>query len=130
MVIQAISEARGLGDLSENAEYHGAKERQAFIEGRIAELEGAISSALVIDPSKMDGGAVKFGATVKVSDSETGEERTYQIVGKEEADIEKNLIAFDSPLARALIDKEAGDEVTFASPRGARSFELLGVEYK
>jgi transcription elongation factor GreA len=129
-VIQAISEARGLGDLSENAEYHSAKERQAFIEGRIAVLEDAISSAYVIDPAKMGGDSVKFGATVRVADAETGQDKTYQIVGKEEADIGLGLIAFDSPLARALIDRMKGDEVTFASPRGTREFELLSVEYK
>jgi transcription elongation factor GreA len=129
-VIQAISEARGLGDLSENAEYHSAKERQGFIEGRISFLEGVVSSAEVIDPAHLSGASVKFGATVRISDAETGEEKTYQIVGREEADLGRGLIALDSPLARALINKTAGDEVEFLSPRGARSFELLSVEYK
>lgn len=129
-VIQAISEARALGDLSENAEYHSAKERQAFIEGRIAVLEDVISNAHVIDPARMEGEQVKFGATIRISDVETGEEKTYQIVGKDEADIDKGLIAFDSPLARSLIGRSKGDEVAFASPRGTREFELLDVEYK
>jgi transcription elongation factor GreA len=129
-VIQAISEARSLGDLSENAEYHSAKERQAFLEGRIAVLEGVISSALVIDPASLAGDSVTFGATCRIADAESGEEKTYQIVGKEEADLDKGLIALDSPLARALIGKSVGDEVEFASPRGRRSFELLSVEFK
>ncbi len=129
-VIQAISEARALGDLSENAEYHSAKEKQALIEGKITYLEGAISTAEIIDPLKMSGDVVKFGATVKFVDVETDEEKTYQIVGKEEADLEHGLISFESPIARALIGKSVGDEFTVASPKGNREFELLSVEYK
>ena len=129
-VIQAISEARALGDLSENAEYHSAKEKQALIEGKITYLEGAISIAEIIDPLKMSGDVVKFGATVKFVDVETDEEKTYQIVGKEEAHLEHGLISFESPIARALIGKSVGDEFTVASPKGNREFELLSVEYK
>ena len=129
-VIQAISEARALGDLSENAEYHSAKEKQALIEGKITYLEGAISIAEIIDPLKMSGDVVKFGATVKFVDVETDEEKTYQIVGKEEADLEHGLISFESPIARALIGKSVGDEFTVASPKGNREFELLSVDYK
>ena len=129
-VIQAISEARALGDLSENEEYHSAKEKQALIEGKITYLEGAISIAEIIDPLKMSGDVVKFGATVKFVDVETDEEKTYQIVGKEEADLEHGLISFESPIARALIGKSVGDEFTVASPKGNREFELLSVEYK
>ena len=129
-VIQAISEARALGDLSENAEYHSAKEKQALIEGKITYLEGAISTAEIIDTLKMSGDVVKFGATVKFVDVETDEEKTYQIVGKEEADLEHGLISFESPIARALIGKSVGDEFTVASPKGNREFELLSVEYK
>lgn len=129
-VIQAISEARALGDLSENAEYHSAKEKQALIEGKIAYLESAIGSAEIIDPLKMSGDVVKFGATVKFVDVETDEEKVYQIVGKEEADLEHGLISFESPIARALIGKSVGDEFVVASPKGDREFELLSVEYK
>ena len=129
-VIQAISEARALGDLSENAEYHSAKEKQALIEGQISYLEGALSIAEIIDPLKMSGDTVKFGATVKFVDVETDEEKTYQIVGKEEADLENGLISFESPIARALIGKSVGDEFSVASPKGTREFELLSVEYK
>ena len=128
-VIQAISEARALGDLSENAEYHSAKEKQGFIEGRISYLEGVISSAEVIDPKKLSGDIVKFSATVKIVDVETDEEKTYQIVGKEEADLESGKISFDSPIARALIGKSKGDETTVQSPKGARDFEIISVEY-
>lgn len=129
-VIQAISEARALGDLSENAEYHSAKEKQALIEGKIAYLESALSSAEIIDPLKMSGDVVKFGATVRFVDVETDEEKTYQIVGKEEADLEHGLISFESPIARALIGKSVGDEFVVSSPKGNREFELLSVEYK
>ena len=129
-IIQAISEARALGDLSENAEYHSAKDRQGFIEGRISYLEGVISSAEIIDPKKLVGDTtVKFSATVTIVDEETDEEKTYQIVGKEEADLEHGKISFDSPIARALIGKAQGDEVTVQSPKGPRDFEILSVEY-
>ena len=129
-VIQAISEARALGDLSENAEYHSAKERQGFIESRISYLEGIISSAEVIDPKKMSGDIVRFSATVTIVDVDTEEEKVYQIVGKEEADIQSGKISYDSPIARALIGKEKGEEVTVQSPKGARDFEITNVEYK
>ena len=129
-VIQAISEARALGDLSENAEYHSAKEKQGFVESRISYLEGIISSAEVIDPKKMSGDTVRFSATVTIGDVETEEEKVYQIVGKEEADIQSGKISYDSPIARALIGKEKGEEVTVQSPKGARDFEITNVEYK
>ncbi len=129
-VIQAISEARALGDLSENAEYHSAKEKQALIEGKISYLEGALSTAEIIDPTKIAGDTVKFGATVTYVDVETDEEKTYQIVGKEEADLEHGLISFESPIARALIGKKVGDEFSVSSPKGTRDFELLSIEYK
>ncbi|WP_368344972.1 transcription elongation factor GreA [Pelagovum sp. HNIBRBA483] len=128
-IIRAISEAREHGDLSENAEYHSAKEKQSFIEGRIKELEGVISLADVIDPTKLSG-AIKFGATVELVDEDTDEERTYQIVGEYEADIEKGLLNIKSPLARALIGKEEGDSVEVRTPGGERSYEILSVAYK
>jgi transcription elongation factor GreA len=127
-IIQAISEARALGDLSENAEYHSAKERQSFIEGRIKELEGVLSRADVIDPTRLSG-PIKFGATVALLDEETGEERTYQIVGEYEADIENGRLNVKSPLARALIGKTAGDAAEVRSPGGERSYEILKVTY-
>ena len=128
-IIRAISEAREQGDLSENAEYHSAKEKQSFIEGRIKELEGVISLADVIDPTKLSG-AIKFGATVELVDEDTDEERTYQIVGEYEADIEKGLLNIKSPLARALIGKEEGASVEVRTPGGERSYEILSVAYK
>ena len=128
-VIQAISEARALGDLSENAEYHSAKEQQGFIESRIAYLEGVISSVEVIDPKTMSGDVVRFGATVKIVDVETEEERTYQIVGKDETDLEHGKISYESPIARALIGKAQGDEVTVQTPSGSHDFEIDKVEY-
>ena len=127
-IIQAISEARALGDLSENAEYHSAKERQSFIEGRIKELESVLSRADVIDPTRLSG-PIKFGATVALLDEETGEERTYQIVGEYEADIENGRLNVKSPLARALIGKTAGDSAEVRSPGGERSYEILKVTY-
>jgi transcription elongation factor GreA len=127
-IIQAIAEARALGDLSENAEYHSAKERQSFIEGRIKELEGVLSRADVIDPTRLSG-PIKFGATVALLDEETGEERTYQIVGEYEADIENGRLNVKSPLARALIGKTAGDAAEVRSPGGERSYEILKVTY-
>ncbi|MFD1913279.1 transcription elongation factor GreA [Halodurantibacterium flavum] len=127
-VIRAIAEAREHGDLSENAEYHAARERQSFIEGRVKELEGLLSLAEVIDPSRLSG-SVKFGATVTLVDEDTDEERTYQIVGEAEADIEKGLLNIRSPLARALIGKDEGDSVEVKTPGGDRSYEILRVQY-
>ncbi|GHC66070.1 transcription elongation factor GreA [Neogemmobacter tilapiae] len=127
-VIRAIAEARELGDLSENAEYHSAREKQSFIEGRIKELEAILSLAEVIDPSKFSG-AIKFGATVRLVDEDSDEEKTYQIVGEVEADIERGLLNMRSPLARALIGKEEGDSVEFNSPGGQRSYEILSVKF-
>ena len=127
-VIRAIAEAREHGDLSENAEYHAAREKQSFIEGRIKELEGMLSLADVIDPSKLSG-AVKFGATVTVVDEDTDEEKTYQIVGEAEADIERGLLNIRSPLARALIGKDEGDSVEVKTPGGEKSYEILSIKY-
>ncbi|WP_211783107.1 transcription elongation factor GreA [Falsirhodobacter algicola] len=127
-VIRAIAEARELGDLSENAEYHSAREKQSFIEGRIKELEGMLSLAEVIDPKKLSG-AIKFGATVTLVDEDTDEEKTYQIVGEAEADIENGLLNMRSPLARALIGKDEGDSVEVKTPGGDRSYEVLSVRY-
>lgn len=128
-IIRAIAEAREHGDLSENAEYHAAKERQAFVEGRVAELEDKISRAEVIDPSKISGSKVMFGARVKIVDEESSKEATYQIVGAEEADIAKGLLSITSPLARALIGKKVGDQVEVQAPSGAKDYEILSVEY-
>mmetsp|Transcript_28771 Transcript_28771/g.54595 ORF Transcript_28771/g.54595 Transcript_28771/m.54595 type:complete len:160 (+) Transcript_28771:155-634(+) len=127
-IIKAIAEAREHGDLSENAEYHSAKEKQSFIEGRIKELEGVISLAEVIDPSKMSG-SIKFGATVTLVDEDTDEEKTYQIVGEYEANIEKGLLNIKSPIARALIGKEEGDSVEVRTPGGEKSYEVLKISY-
>jgi len=127
-VIRAISEAREHGDLSENAEYHAAREQQSHIEGRIKELEGLIGLAEVIDVAKLSG-AIKFGATVKLVDEETEAEMSYQIVGEPEADIEKGLLNIKSPIARALIGKEEGDSVEVRTPGGTRSYEILSVKY-
>ena len=127
-IIQAIAEAREHGDLSENAEYHSAREKQSFIEGRIKELEGLLSRADVIDPAKLSG-PIKFGATVTIVDEDTDEERTYQIVGEPEADLEKGLLNVKSPIARALIGKEEGDSVEVRTPGGDRSYEVLAVKY-
>lgn len=127
-VIRAIAEAREHGDLSENAEYHAAREKQSFIEGRIKELEGMLSLADVIDPSKLSG-AVKFGATVTIVDEDSDEERTYQIVGEAEADIERGLLNIRSPLARALIGKDEGDSVEVKTPGGTKSYEILTIRY-
>jgi transcription elongation factor GreA len=127
-VIRAIAEAREHGDLSENAEYHAARERQSFVEGRIKELEGILSRAEVIDPAKLSG-SVKFGATVTLVDEDTDEEKTYQIVGEAEADIEKGLLNIRSPLARALIGKDEGDSVEVRTPGGEKSYEILGIRY-
>ncbi|MBD3763609.1 MAG: transcription elongation factor GreA [Rhodobacterales bacterium] len=127
-VIRAIAEAREHGDLSENAEYHAAREKQSFIEGRIKELEGVLSLAEVIDPSKLSG-PIKFGATVTLVDEDTDEERTYQIVGETEADIENGKLNVRSPLARALIGKDEGDSVEVKTPGGQRSYEVVSVRY-
>ncbi len=129
-VIRAIAEAREHGDLSENAEYHAAREKQSFIEGRIKELEGLISRADVIDPAKMSGDSIKFGATINLVDEDTDEEKTYQIVGEPEANIETGKLNIKSPLARALIGKEEGDSVEVMTPGGGKSYEILSVIYK
>jgi len=128
-VIKAISEARAHGDLSENAEYHAAKERQSFIEGRLLELEDQIGRAEVIDISKLSGSSVKFGATVTLVDEDTDEKRRYQIVGDVESDAKKGRISLSSPIARALIGKSKGDTVEVTAPGGARSYEILKVEF-
>jgi transcription elongation factor GreA len=128
-VIAAISEARSHGDLSENAEYHAAKERQGWIEGRIAEIEDKISRAQVIDVSKLSGKQVKFGATVSVVDEDTEEEARYQIVGEHEADVRSGRISLTSPLSRAMIGKEVGDVVEVNTPGGVKAYEILKVEW-
>lgn len=127
-IIAAIAEAREHGDLSENAEYHSAREKQSFIEGRIKELEGLISLAQVIDPTSLSG-SIKFGATVELVDEETDEEKTYQIVGEAEANIEKGLLNINSPLARALIGKEEGDSVDVKTPGGSKDYEIVKISY-
>ena len=128
-IIRAIAEAREHGDLSENAEYHSAREKQSFIEGRIKEIESIISLADVIDPTVLSG-AIKFGATVCVVDEDTDEEKTWQIVGEYEANIEKGLLNIKSPIARALIGKEEGDSVEVNTPGGQKSYEILSIVYK
>eukprot|EP01013_Petalomonas_cantuscygni_P030042 TRINITY_DN5596_c0_g1_i1.p1 TRINITY_DN5596_c0_g1~~TRINITY_DN5596_c0_g1_i1.p1 ORF type:complete len:157 (+),score=53.18 TRINITY_DN5596_c0_g1_i1:30-500(+) len=127
-IIRAISEAREHGDLSENAEYHSAKEKQSFIEGRIKELESVISRAEVIDPKKLSG-PIKFGATVKLVDEDTDAEKTYQIVGEYEANIEAGKLNLKSPIARALIGKEEGDSIEVRTPGGEKFYEVLSVDY-
>jgi len=129
-VIQAIAEARAHGDLKENAEYHAAKEQQGFIEGRIKELEGKLSHVQVIDVTSLDArGKVVFGATVELLDVQNDTEITYRIVGEDEADIGAGLISFTSPIARALIGKDEGDEVTFSAPGGDKHYEIIVVRY-
>ena len=128
-IIRQIAEARSHGDLSENAEYHAARERQSFIEGRIAELEEIVSSAEVIDPSGLSGEHVMFGAHVHLVDEETEKESTYQIVGVHEADIKGGRLSISSPLAKALIGKKVGDTVSVPAPGGDRSYEILGVKF-
>jgi len=128
-IIQAIAEAREHGDLSENAEYHSAREKQSFIEGRIKEIEAIISLADVIDPSTFSG-AIKFGATVTLVDEDTNEEKTWQIVGEHEANIEAGLLNIKSPIARALIGKDEGDSVEVRTPGGDKAYEILKIEYK
>jgi transcription elongation factor GreA len=129
-VIKAIAEAREHGDLSENAEYHAARERQSFIEGRVVELEDVISRAEVIDVSRLTGDEVKFGATVKLVDEDTDDEVTYQIVGQYEGDIAKKRLSVTAPLARALIGKKKGDSVEVTTPSGSKVYEILAVKYK
>jgi len=128
-VIAAIAEARSHGDLSENAEYHAAKERQGWIEGRIAEIEDKIARAQVIDVSKLSGAQIKFGATVSVVDEDTEEEAKYQIVGEHEADVRAGKVSIASPIARAMIGKESGDVVEVNTPGGVKAYEILKVEW-
>ncbi|MCB9729021.1 MAG: transcription elongation factor GreA [Deltaproteobacteria bacterium] len=128
--VRDIEEARAHGDISENAEYHAAKERQAFIDGTIRELEDKLGRASIIDPATLNGSRVVFGATVTMLNIETDEESTYQIVGVDEADTKAGRISYESPLARAFIGKEEGDEVTFKAPGGARNYEILKVEFR
>lgn len=128
-IIKAIEEARAHGDLSENAEYHAAKEAQGMNESRVAELEDKFSRADVIDISKLSGDTIKFGATVKIVDEDTDEEQSYKIVGEFEADVKGGKIAINSPIARAMIGKKTGDVVEVATPRGHKSYEILGVKY-
>jgi transcription elongation factor GreA len=128
-VIRAIAEARSHGDLSENAEYHAARERQSFIEGRIQELEEIVGAAEVIDPASLSGENVKFGAHVRLVDEETEKEATYQIVGVHEADIKQGLLSVSSPLAKSLIGKKKGDTVSVPAPGGDRSYEIIAVRF-
>ena len=128
-IIRAIAEAREHGDLSENAEYHAARERQSFVEGRVAELQDIVSRAEVIDTSKLSGDVVRFGATVKLADEETDEESVYQVVGAHESDATAGRLSIISPLARALIGKTPGDSVEVTTPRGHKSYEIVKVSY-
>lgn len=128
-IIRAIAEAREHGDLSENAEYHAARERQSFVEGRVMELEDKISRAEVIDVSKLSGDTVKFGATVTLVDEDTEDEITYQLVGDVEADVKQGRLAISAPLARALIGKEVGDSVELSTPAAEKSYEILTIKY-
>ncbi|WP_066808616.1 transcription elongation factor GreA [Frigidibacter mobilis] len=127
-VIKAIAEAREHGDLSENAEYHAAREKQSFVEGRVKELESILGRAEVIDPTRLSG-TIKFGATVTLIDEDTKEERTYQIVGEPEADIERGMLNIRSPLARALIGKDEGDSVEVRTPGGEKSYEIVSIRF-
>ncbi len=129
-VIRQIAEAREHGDLSENAEYHAARERQSFIEGRVAELEDKISRAEVIDVSKLSGKQIKFGATITVVDEDTDEKNSYQIVGPDEADVKEKRLSITSPLARAVIGKKVGDTVEVTTPNGSKSYEIVRVAFK
>jgi transcription elongation factor GreA len=129
-VINAIAEARAQGDLSENAEYEAAKDRQGFIEGRIQEVEGKLAAAQIIDPATLEaGGKVVFGATVDLEEEDSGEKVTYQIVGEDEADLKQGLINISSPIARALIGKEEGDTAEVQAPAGVKRYEIVGVRY-
>ena len=127
-IIEAIASARELGDLKENAEYHSAREKQGFIEGRIQEIEAVLGLAEVIDPTKLSG-TIKFGATVTLVDEDTDEEKTWQIVGEHEANVEAGLLNIKSPIARALIGKEEGDSVEVRTPGGGKSYEILTIAY-
>ena len=129
-IIKAIATAREHGDLSENAEYHAAKERQSFNEGRISEIENKIANAEIIDVSKLSGKIVKFGAKIKLTDEDTDEDSSYQIVGEHEADINNGLLAINAPLARALIGKTVGDSVEVVTPKGSKGYELIKVSFK
>ncbi len=129
-VIKALEDARDMGDISENAEYHAAKERQGFIESRMVELEDKLRRAEIIDVSKLSGKKIKFGATVRLADEDTDARSTYQIVGADEADIEAGRLSITSPLARALIGKAKGDSVEVLTPGGARAYEVVAVRYK
>ena len=129
-IIKAIAQAREHGDLSENAEYHAARERQSFIEGRVAELEDKTSRAEVIDVASLSGDTVKFGATVTLADEDTDEEMTYQIVGEVEADIREGRLSITAPLCRAIIGKSVGDSVEVSTPKGEKGYEVIKVEYK
>jgi transcription elongation factor GreA len=128
-IIRAIAEARDHGDLAENAEYHAARDRQSFIEGRLAEIEDKIARAEIIDVSKLSGSVIKFGAKVTLADEETDEEQTFQIVGEDESDISQGRLSVTSPLARALIGKRTGESVEVATPRGAKSYEVVTVAF-
>jgi transcription elongation factor GreA len=128
-IIRAIAEAREHGDLAENAEYHAARDRQSFIEGRVMELEDKVARAEVIDLSKLSGSVIKFGARVTLADEESDEEQTFQIVGEDEADVSQGRLSVTSPLARALIGKGKGDSVEVATPRGAKSYEVVTVDF-
>jgi transcription elongation factor GreA len=129
-IIQAIAEARQHGDLAENAEYHAAKEAQGLNESKVAEIEDKLSRADVIDPAKLSGSTVKFGATVTLEDEDTGEKVKYKIVGEFEASVREGKISISSPIARALIGKSKGDSAEVTTPKGARSYEILKIEYK
>ena len=128
-IVNAISDARALGDFSENAEYHCAKDKQGFIEGRIRELESKLSRAEVIDITKLDGTSVKFGATVTLMHEDANEEITYKIVGADEADIKKKLLSIEAPLAKALIGKNVGDEIQLNTPSGNKEYEIIAIKY-
>ena len=129
-IIKAIATAREHGDLSENAEYHAAKERQSFNEGRISEIENKIANAEIIDVSKLSGKIVKFGAKIKLTDEDTDEDSSYQIVGEHEADINNGLLSINAPLARALIGKTVGDSVEVVTPKGSKGYEIIKVSFK
>ncbi len=129
-IVKALEAAREMGDISENAEFHAAKERQGFIESRVMELEDKLSRSQVIDVSKLSGKQVKFGATVRLADEDTDEQSTFQIVGADEADIEDGRLSITSPLARALIGKSKGDSVEVVTPGGAKGYEIVAVRYK
>ncbi len=129
-IIDAIAEARSHGDLSENAEYHSARERQGFIEGRIQDLESKLPRTEIIDPSSLNGDTVKFGATVTLFDEDIEEEVTYQIVGQDESNLEKSLLSISSPVARSIISKEEGDVVEVQAPSGIKNYEIVKIEYK